>query len=204
MNIAMVAVTLLAATASNTTAQTVFDAYTRGDIHLVRGHIANGTNVNEASELTGTRPLRYSAYRGNSGIVAKLLQAGADPSTTDDSGWTLLHSATFDGLAEIMTTLLAAGSDATTEGRLDRTPIKIDGQFRITTARTSLRETQTSDKLSVTRQCLTTGTNVRAIAQLLNPPVAIGARIPVTATLSRRKARRGNHQILLGQLGRGL
>ena len=143
VRIVLIAVTLLAATASTTTAQTIFDAITHGDIHLVREHIAGGTDVNGASELTGTRPLHYSAYRGHAGIVAALLQAGADPNLRTKSGelrtsdrGTALHLAADGGNIEIVVALLNAGANPSARDDSGWTPLHyaaFDGHAEIVT-----------------------------------------------------------------------
>lgn len=128
--VAWIAVTILAATATASIAQSIFDAITHDDVHQVRALIANGIDVNEVSELTGTRPLHYAAYRGNFEIVVELLNAGASPNARSVSSKTIrrdggapLHLAADGGNIKIVAALLKAGADPSAKDKSGWTPL---------------------------------------------------------------------------------
>ncbi len=136
--------TVLTVTASTTTAtsQSIFDAITHNDVHLVRAHIANGADVNEVSESTGTRPLHYATWQGRPEIVAELLKAGADPNArTEPRIWlrdrgAALHHAADGGNVEIVIALLRAGADPNARDDSGWTPLHyaaFDGHADIVT-----------------------------------------------------------------------
>lgn len=143
MKNALVAITILAATVSASTAQSIFDAITHDDVHQVRALIANGIDVNEVSGLTGTRPLHYAAYRGNFEIVIELLSAGANPNARSESsknirrdGGAPLHLAADGGSIEVVAALLRAGADPSAKDKSGWTPLHyaaFDGHAEIVT-----------------------------------------------------------------------
>jgi ankyrin repeat protein len=59
----------------------------------------------------GNRPLHAAVYMDRPKVVDALIEAGADVSSTDDSGWTPLHLAVSNGRLELARRLLEAGAD---------------------------------------------------------------------------------------------
>ena len=58
----------------------------------------------------GNRPLHAAVYVDRPDVVEALISAGADVSSTDDTGWTPLHIAVSNGRLELAKTLLDAGA----------------------------------------------------------------------------------------------
>jgi ankyrin repeat protein len=58
----------------------------------------------------GNRPLHAAVYMDRPDVVEALIDAGADVSSTDDSGWTPLHLAVANGRLELAQRLLQAGA----------------------------------------------------------------------------------------------
>ena len=140
--LAVTTVLTVAASTTVATAQSIFDAITHDDVDLVRAHIANGADVNEVSETTGTRPLHYAAQNRRLEIVAELLKAGADPNArTETRTWlrdrgTALHHAADGGNVEIVIALLRAGADPNAKDGAGWTPLHyaaFDGHAQIVT-----------------------------------------------------------------------
>ena len=69
-----------------------------------------GANPNVAHEVDRRTPLRFAAENGDTDSVRLLLEAGADPNLTDDSGISPLHMAALCA-SDCIKLLLAAGAD---------------------------------------------------------------------------------------------
>ncbi len=106
-------VAVVAATVAATlTESPVADAAMRGDVEAVRDLIESGADVN-APQGDGMTALHWSARSGDPGLVALLVEAGAEPDPrTRIGGYTPLHLSAAAGHAEAMDALLEAGADA--------------------------------------------------------------------------------------------
>ena len=92
----------------------VADAAMRGDIETVRSLLREGADVN-AAQGDGMTAIHWSAVNNNAQMIRVLLYAGANLETTTRlGGYTPLHLASREGLAEAVQALLEAGSKATT------------------------------------------------------------------------------------------
>lgn len=85
----------------------------RGDPSGVRQALANGAETEFiAPGSRGQTPLMMAVtMSGSPELMAPLIEAGADLTTTDESGFTLLDAAAFQGRKEAVATLLASGAD---------------------------------------------------------------------------------------------
>ncbi|GLI59656.1 hypothetical protein VaNZ11_001592 [Volvox africanus] len=80
-------------------------------LEALRGQNGVPLGLNERHPITGRTPLHEAAMTSSTGMVALLLQAGADPNLGHDTqGPPLLHSAAF-GDVEVMRLLLHEGAD---------------------------------------------------------------------------------------------
>lgn len=68
-----------------------------------------GADPNAHGGDSDATPAMWAAQRGHYYIVHQLLQRGADPTLVDDSGYNLLHLATFDGNVLLLVLLLHQG-----------------------------------------------------------------------------------------------
>jgi ankyrin repeat protein len=66
-----------------------------------------------AKARDGTTALVHALTQGNVAVVKSLLDDGAAPNITDNTGWTALIFAAVKGHAEIVEALLAKGADPT-------------------------------------------------------------------------------------------
>src|SRR5262245_33107201 len=97
--------TILAATASQTSSANVAPAARDADVDAVRKLIASGADVN-APEADSTTALLWAAYQSSPELVSMLLSAGADPNVANDFGVTPLLQASRYGDAATIAVLL--------------------------------------------------------------------------------------------------
>ena len=90
---------------------------------MVETLLAHSANVN-ARQMAGWTPLHQAASRGDTGLVQRLLAAGADPSTENDHGQTPSDLARDKGLKEIA--LLLAHDDIVIEAEEELIDINVD------------------------------------------------------------------------------
>lgn len=85
----------------------------RGDPSAVRQALADGAKTEFiAPGSRGQTPLMMAVVMsGNPELMSPLIDAGADLTTTEESGFTLLDAAAFQGRKEAVATLLDAGAD---------------------------------------------------------------------------------------------
>ncbi|KAL8687366.1 MAG: hypothetical protein Q9218_006442 [Villophora microphyllina] len=98
----------------------VFDHWNLRQVHLI---ILGWSSVDLITYLSvtpdevdvfdsfGRTPLMWAAWRGDSGSVAILLAAGADPQATSNDGNSVLIYATYGGSLECMRLILETGAD---------------------------------------------------------------------------------------------
>lgn len=87
------------------------EAAMRGDVAIIRQHIAAGSNLDEREPTGGSTPLITAAVFGQTAAAQALIDGGADLDTTNNEGSTALHTAAFLCRADIVKALLAAGAD---------------------------------------------------------------------------------------------
>mgnify|MGYP000303630997 FL=1 len=87
----------------------IWDAASDGDIEAIEAHIAAETDLNEQNE-TGYTPLHYGVMKTRPGVVALLLEAGADPDAVNNQAKTPLDLAISGSKDEIIDLLLEAGA----------------------------------------------------------------------------------------------
>ena len=114
--------TILAATASQTSFANVATAARDADAAAVRKLIASGADVN-APEADGTTALLWAAYQSSPEIVSMLLDAGADANVANDFGVTPLLQASRYGDAPTIAVLLKGGADLAKATRDGETPL---------------------------------------------------------------------------------
>jgi uncharacterized protein len=74
--------------------------------------LSRGAQVNQrARNATSVMPLHAAVAGRNAGIVASLLESGADPNARQQGGYTPLHAAAQNGDEEILRLLLSRGAD---------------------------------------------------------------------------------------------
>jgi len=97
----------------------IWDAASDGDIEAIEAHIAAETDLNEQNE-TGYAPLHYGVMKTRPGVVALLLEAGADPDVINNQDKTPLDLAISGSKDEIIDLLLEAGAAQTGDLSLRR------------------------------------------------------------------------------------
>ena len=88
----------------------IHDAVEKGNIEVVKQHLAAGTDVN-AKNKDGTTPLHKAALKGHKEVAELLIAKGADVNAMDESDVTPLHQAASYGHKEIAELLIAEGAD---------------------------------------------------------------------------------------------
>ncbi len=89
--------------------KTIWDAASDGDVEAIEAHIAAETDLDEQNE-TGYAPLHYGVMKTKPGVVALLLEAGADPDVVNNQSKTPLDLAISGSKYEIIDLLLEAGA----------------------------------------------------------------------------------------------
>lgn len=79
----------------------------------------NGANINVRDAASGQTPLMGAVLRGNTEIVAFLLNVGADVTIGEKDGFTPAHGAGFQGRADIMKLLKEHGIDVVGDTHTD-------------------------------------------------------------------------------------
>lgn len=95
----------------NAPAMGIYEAILRGDIEVVKQHIAAGSDLNEKDPSGGGNPLHTACIFGKTEIAMLLIEAGSDVNFKNNEGSTPLHTAAFFGRTKIVKALLAKGAD---------------------------------------------------------------------------------------------
>jgi ankyrin repeat protein len=104
-------------------AQQLLGAFIKGDEKLARRLLELGVDV-DARDVDGGTALQWAAWYGYSGIVAILLDYGADVDAADHtSGRRALHEAAKHGHLETLKLLLVRGAKVDARDRLSWTPL---------------------------------------------------------------------------------
>ena len=82
----------------------------QGDYWAMYRYLAMG-GIPDVVDATGQTPLITSALAGDLGMVALLIDEGADIGKRTDNGLTALHAAAFVGAADVAAELIRAGAD---------------------------------------------------------------------------------------------
>mmetsp|Transcript_35142 Transcript_35142/g.78086 ORF Transcript_35142/g.78086 Transcript_35142/m.78086 type:complete len:770 (+) Transcript_35142:389-2698(+) len=109
-------------------AEELIGAATKGDAEAVKnllkgsaGSVAgfiNGQNEN------GRTALHWASEKGNTEVVRRLLNGGADKEVTNKHGFTALHYASEEGFPEIVQLLLDRGADTNVKEKRGKTPLQ--------------------------------------------------------------------------------
>jgi ankyrin repeat protein len=86
--------------------------------------IEQGVDVT-SRDATGATALHWAVYHGASGLVERLLTAGADPSVENHYGAMPMSEAAVTGDAAIIRALIAAGADVDAPGADGQTPLMV-------------------------------------------------------------------------------
>ena len=102
----------------------IHEAAAKGNIAVVKQHLAAGTDVDTRDNNKWT-PLHYAAYYGHKVVAELLIAEGADVDAKSDDGWTPLHDATSMGHKEIVELLLAKGANVNAKNNYGNTPLDL-------------------------------------------------------------------------------
>ena len=102
----------------------IHDAAYKGNIEVVKQHLAAGTDVN-AKDKGGRTPLHFATGSDHKKIVELLIDAGADVNAKNNVRRTPLHVAAVFGEKEIVELLIAKGADVNAKYKDGETPLDI-------------------------------------------------------------------------------
>ncbi|MDA7527781.1 ankyrin repeat domain-containing protein [bacterium] len=88
----------------------VMDAAVKGNVDVIRQHVAAGTDLNQRNS-NGATALIAAASLGQKKTAIMLIEGGADLEVKGNNGSTALHTAAFLCREEIVKALLAKGAD---------------------------------------------------------------------------------------------
>ena len=89
----------------------IWVAVKTGNREALKGHLANGVNLDVQDPQAGLTPLSWTVFVGEVEIAEQLIKAGADVNGRNRDGGTSLHEAAFMGRDRIARTLLRNGAD---------------------------------------------------------------------------------------------
>lgn len=98
----------------------------RGDLVTLRALFDADTGLLNARDRDGSTALHCATWKGHEGVVAWLIDAGADVEAQNDNdhwGTTALHAAARANHATIAQRLIHGGADVNAKDRLGRTPL---------------------------------------------------------------------------------
>ena len=97
------------------------EAAEEGELDVVQKRIAEGADLNDRLNATGTTPLMRAALRGHSDVVKALIDAKADVNARDVQGETALMMAAAMGHAKVVHLLIDAGADVSVKDENGKT-----------------------------------------------------------------------------------
>ena len=101
----------------------IHDAAEKGNIEVVKQHLAAGADANAKDHRGGT-PLQFAVGRGRKDIIELLIAKGADVNVKfDGAGLTPLHMASGSGRYEIVELLIDKGAKMNTKDSAGRTAL---------------------------------------------------------------------------------
>ena len=100
------------------------EAAIRGDLNVVKLHIAAGSDLNAKEPAGGSSPLITAALFGKTEIAAALIDAGAEVNLVNNEGSTALHTAVFFCRKDIVELLLDAGADKSIRNKAGSTALE--------------------------------------------------------------------------------
>ena len=103
--------------------ESIWAAARAGDVDAIRGHLANGAELEQRDEQLTVTALSTASIMGQLEAVRALLDQGADANTLNGDGGTALHGAAFFGHDQIAKLLLEHGADVNIENRHGETPL---------------------------------------------------------------------------------
>jgi len=108
----------------------VMDAAVKGDVNVIRQHIAAGTDLNQRDPMSGSTALIVATLFGQNETAILLIEGGADLEVRNNEGSTALHLAAFLCREEITRALLAKDADRTTRNNAGATALdSVAGPF---------------------------------------------------------------------------
>ncbi|HQQ98187.1 MAG TPA: ankyrin repeat domain-containing protein [Cyclobacteriaceae bacterium] len=100
----------------------IHSAVVRGNLEVIKQHLAAGTNINEKDPFGGSSPLISASLFGKTEIAKLLIDAGADINVQNNDGSTALHTAAFFCRPEIVKMLLVKKADKNIKNKYGATP----------------------------------------------------------------------------------
>ena len=85
----------LSTTSVSTPRSSIFDAVVKGDVAVVKQHIAASTDISQKELLAGSTPLNAACFLGHTEIAELLINAGADIEAKNNQQTTPLYNAAF-------------------------------------------------------------------------------------------------------------
>ena len=101
-------------TATDKAKQRLLFAIRKGDpekVQLALEKSGGRCGPNDAADSANNRLIHRAARYGHAGVVAKLVELGADPNADNKFGMVPLHHAAVGGEADVIVTLIKAGAD---------------------------------------------------------------------------------------------
>ena len=107
-------------------AKLIIKAAKSGDVGTLKSLLAQDSSLLNARDSDGSTPLHCATWKGHPGVVAALLEAGADVNAVNQNehwGTTPLHAAAHANQAAIAQMLLDHGADVKAKDVEGRTPM---------------------------------------------------------------------------------
>jgi len=96
-----------------------------GDFEGVETAVSNGAEVNSTDpNYCDWTAMHYASFYGNSEVVERLTDFGANTSPVDENGWTPLHYAAFKGHTDTCLALLECGANAWAQNHYNKTALQ--------------------------------------------------------------------------------
>lgn len=96
-----------------------------GNREALKGHVANGVDLNTQDPQAGLTPLAWAIFTGQVEIAEQLIEGGADVNGKNRDGRTPLHEAAFMGQDRIARILLQNGADVEARDDNGQTPLNL-------------------------------------------------------------------------------